>query len=105
MLVLQDEPQYFQVLSEKRKSLCGDLVSSIAASVEGFKVPASDDIFRLEECRGKLLLIQEGSFQYHRDGRLLFLMDEGDLIGFEHAYNYLHPGTMVADFAGTKLPI
>ena len=70
---------HFQALDQHCKNLIGDILSNVKPCNKEILVPAHQPI----DTKNSLYLLKEGAVTYSREGKILFYLDEGDLIGLE----------------------
>ncbi|RMG44234.1 MAG: cyclic nucleotide-binding domain-containing protein [Candidatus Dadabacteria bacterium] len=93
-----EESRELESIATKCKGLISRLASRIPTETKGLKILAGQQLFVTPDERTKLFLLKEGSLSYKRNGRIIVVFDEGDLIGFEQ--HFCPPlGEIHSDFA------
>ncbi len=98
MFTLFQQPEDAQTLNTRCKVLLTEILADAPATRESIEIGSDSELFKEPSSEGSLFLLREGTLSYSRDDRVLFLYEEGDLVGLDHCFGAL-PGRVHSDFA------
>lgn len=88
----------FKSTAAEAIDLLQKILEGVPATNEALKVTPDHSLFTGGMKCDSLYVLREGNVKYERNGRLLYIYEEGDLIGFE--YIYMDPSARLnTDFA------
>jgi signal-transduction protein with cAMP-binding, CBS, and nucleotidyltransferase domain len=97
LLTLIETSARFAELNSEAKSIAEELLAGIKSEESNFKIPVNR--INGDLCAaGYLFKIREGRIDYTLDGKTIFTVDEGDLLGFEAYFSELR-GEYSSQFA------
>lgn len=73
-------------LNSRCKELLAEIFARVSPSKAGVRLLADCPVYDSPERKGCFHLIKEGGLSYIRDGKQLFIYEEGDLIGIEQHF-------------------
>lgn len=76
----------FKELNMESKRLLSEVVSSIPAKTSSLTIHSNSTLFTGPGENRSLFILREGNIKYEKNDRLIFLYEEGDLVGFEKIY-------------------
>lgn len=76
----------FKKMALESSALLETILRDIPAKSESVTVPAADPLFSGGMKADSIYVLSEGNIKYERNGRLLYILEPGDLIGSEYIY-------------------
>jgi signal-transduction protein with cAMP-binding, CBS, and nucleotidyltransferase domain len=97
MYTLGESTPELDALNQKCKRLLMELLPNLPLRKSGVRLQGGNSLFADPNHRNNLYVLREGALEYQRDGRHLFFLDEGDLVGLE-SYFSTHTASIQSDF-------
>lgn len=86
MFTFNEATEEFEQFNNRSKNLVADIISDLTPKQEGKKLTAMAGLYDEPESANSLYVLKEGNLKFERDNRLLFVYDEGDLLGIEQMF-------------------
>lgn len=100
MFTFSEATEEFEQFNNRAKNLVAEIVSDMPVKQQGKKLEAMKALYDDPESENCLYVLKEGNLKFERDNRLLFVYDEGDLLGIERMFLKAN-GKAYAEFAST----
>jgi CRP/FNR family transcriptional regulator, cyclic AMP receptor protein len=76
----------FEKLNQISKEMLARILPQVVSLRTECKIRGKQDLYAASENASRLYVIRDGLLRHERDGRLILLYDEGDLVGVEKLY-------------------
>ena len=98
MYALFEQPLNFDQVNGQCREVLKEILHKVSLKPEEVSVQAGTDFMADESFAGSFYVLKEGNLSFHYEGKALYFVEEGDLIGTEHYFCGLG-GSLTCEFA------